>query len=90
MSLSDIQLMSNSGSLRGRILAAAAIDGKDQKWANENLTAICATTGWDTAWAAGVAGGLTYNQDTGVRPDVITDEMIQAAVAARIADEQES
>jgi hypothetical protein len=82
MALSDIASMTNSGSLRNRILAAAARAGKDTAWTNTNLYALCATEGWDTAWAAAksAADAINANPDTGIRTDVITDDMITAAV----------
>lgn len=84
MGLSDIGDMTNSGSLRNRIVAAAAQIGADQKWANTNLYAICATEGWDEKWVkAKGQDPRQYNPDTGGRPDVIGDEMIVEAVKAR-------
>lgn len=84
MALSDILDMSNSASLQGRIQASAAMQGESIKWVNSNLLRICATSGWDTAWAAGVAQGGNYNPDTGARTDVISDQMIHDGVAAII------
>ncbi|MCA1984788.1 hypothetical protein [Nocardioides nematodiphilus] len=88
MALSDIADMTNSNSLRNRLVAGAAQQGKDQKWANENQYALCATQGWDAAWASGKQGGVNVNPDTGVRTDVISDDMIAEAITALIDAEQ--
>lgn len=85
MALSDISDMTNSGSLGSRIVGAAAREGRDRKWANENLYAICSADGWDEKWqAARNEDARKVNPDTGGRPDVIKDEDITAAVQALI------
>ena len=90
MALSDIADMTTSASLRARITAAAARQGRDTGWTGLYLTIICATTGWDAAWASGQAGGPNVNPDTGIRTDVISDQMITDAVAQLIAGQASS
>jgi hypothetical protein len=87
MALSDIADMTASGSLRGRIFAAATQAGKDAAWVNANISTILAADGWEAAWSAAkcAADATNFNPDTGIRTDVITDDMITAAVASLIA-----
>lgn len=87
MALADIADMSNSPTLRQRIVAAAARQGKSPDWTGLYLTQVCATPGWDEAWASGRQGGPNVNPDTGCRTDVISDEMIVDAVTALIASQ---
>lgn len=80
MALSDIADMTSSPSLRARIIAASARQDRDMGWVNLYLTTICATEGWDAAWVSGKNGGPNVNPDTGMRTDVISDDMITTAV----------
>lgn len=86
MALSDIADMSTSSSLRARIAAAAAQQVREAGWVGNYLTQICASDGWDTSWAAARNDPHrgNFNPDTGCRTDVISDEMITAAVTALI------
>jgi len=79
--------MYESQSLRGRIRACSVRLGQDQVWFNNNSYDVVASPGWDTAWATGKLGGINFNPDTGIRTDVITDDMINSAVQA-ILDKQ--
>lgn len=84
MSYKSVVEMAGSASLISRIAACAAAEGIDQplQWAQQNVWKVCASPGWDDAWdqAVNQASRTRFNPDTGIREDVITDEMILAAV----------
>lgn len=91
MAYLDISNMTQSGSLLGRLSAAAAQEqgaGADldpdapEAWAQAHRWALVAAPGWGEAWASAVAGG---NEDPGADPGVITDGMILSEVQALIA-----
>ena len=89
MSYQTIVEMSQSQSLKGRILAAAAQEGivNTQMWVDTNLLLIITDPGWADAWEyAKNTATLDQNPDTGVRPGVINDAMILAAVQTRKAE----
>lgn len=80
-----INEMSVSPSLLDRITACCATKGipnpRDVAYTNAYLWA--ATEGWADAWAYAVDNySMNFNPDTGVRDDVISDAMIEAAVDA--------
>jgi hypothetical protein len=86
MALSDIADMTASASLRARITAAAAQQGRDGGWVSTYLTQLCSSDGWDSAWATARTDPHrgNYNPDTGWRTDVISDQMITTAVTTLI------
>jgi hypothetical protein len=85
-SVSDMQA---SMSLRQRCIAAAANEGSlsPDIWVAENFWQIVAHDDeWDARWSDSVFNyNLTFNPDTGARPDVITDQMITTVVQALMA-----
>ena len=87
MSFQSIVVMAGSQSLRARMVAAAAAAGLEDPlgFVDRNMWQLVSTTGMDTAWDA-AAGDNNMNPDTGVRTDVITDAMIESAIAARLAE----
>jgi hypothetical protein len=85
MSYSAIADMTQSLSLTQRIAAAAASEGElvPSKWAQENIWAMASQPGWADAWTYALENQtLDDNPDTGIRPGVINDSMILAAVQA--------
>lgn len=86
MALTDIADMTNSGSLRSRLFAAATQAGQDSTWLNSNVSQILGTESWADAWiqARTAPDASNWNPDTGIRTDVITDDMITTAVQALI------
>lgn len=81
MTYAQVYEMSQNASLQRRIAAAAAQQGQDNPsaWASLYVLNVCASPGWEDAWAAGLASDQA-GADTGAREDVITDAMILAAV----------
>jgi hypothetical protein len=79
----DVYSMTQSGSLRGRLSAAASTEpdgpADPEGWANEHRWEIVSAPGWGDAWASAVAAD---NPDPGADPGVITDGMILAEVQA--------
>jgi hypothetical protein len=85
MAYSATLAMSNSQSLRGRCVAAAAEEGIDSPdgWVAANWWKLCATSGWSDKWQYAVDNmTLNANSDIGIRDDVIGDADIQSAVQA--------
>jgi hypothetical protein len=88
MSYQAIIEMSQSGTLMGRIAAAAAAEGLAERngehpvqWAQQNIWRIASTDGWAEAWnTAEENKTINDNPDTGARNNVITDDMIREAV----------
>jgi len=83
--------MASSPSLAQRLVAAAADEGRMEPlgWVNTNIWALVS---WDDQWAArwddaNFNYNLTFNPDTGARPDVITDALILSVVQEVLADE---
>lgn len=79
MSYLDIANMTVSGPLMQRITACAAEQGSTtpDAWLGEHRWTLCASPGWDDAWASAVAAG---NPDPGADEAVISDAMILSAV----------
>lgn len=77
--------MYESSSLRARITAAAAEEGinNPDTRLEQLMWKIVARTEWKDAWhGATMNYNESFNPDTGARPDVITDQMIQDVVQA--------
>jgi hypothetical protein len=83
--------MAGSQSLTSRIVAAAAQEGRTDPlpWVQQRIWIIVSyDTGWPAAWDyARDTATLDNNPDTGVRPGVITDQMILTVVQAVMAEE---
>jgi hypothetical protein len=82
MSYLTISRMTESTSLRQRLNAAAAQEGKGapdgpETWVASHIWQIVSAPGWAGAWGSAVAGGVA---DPGVNEAVITDAMILAVV----------
>jgi len=91
MSYLSVVEMAGSQSLLSRISACAASEGQDEPlaWAQANMWALCATPDWDDAWAyARDNANVNVNPDTGMRDDVINDNMILGAVQALRTEQQ--
>ena len=90
MSYKDIAQAARDGSLRLRIAACIAQEGKAgdtlQTGALARADSIqwqcCGEPGWGDAWASALASGTVT--DPGNDPGVITDGMIRAAVARHL------
>lgn len=85
MSYQAITSMRNSPSLTQRIVACVAQEGIDnpETAVSQYMWKIIARVDWVSAWdSATETYTLDKNPDTGIRPDVITDNMILAAVQA--------
>jgi hypothetical protein len=85
MTYASIASIVDSGSLRRRILAAAAQENvpNAELWVTQNIWKIAAEPGWAEAWDYATANStLDDNPDTGARPGVINDEMILTAIQA--------
>ncbi len=81
----DVHPMTTSGSLHGRLAAAAATEkaaGDPELWVAEHRYDLATAPGWDAAWASAVASD---NEDPGADPGVITDGMILSQVQALLA-----
>ena len=90
MSYTSIVEMAGSQSLLTRIVAAAADQGQSDplQWAQAHIWQLAATPGWDDAWDKAKAKQTDeHNPDTGRRPGVITDQMIQSAVGPLVRTE---
>lgn len=89
MSYQSIMQMASNQSLISRIAACAAEQGvKDHpiQWAQQNAWSVCSTAGWASAWDSAEASySPNVNPDTGLRNDVITDQMILSAVQPMVA-----
>lgn len=86
MSYMSMYRITNSGSLRGRILACAAEQGKATEsdggsslniWVNQNIWSFATQPGWAAAWDS---AEVAQNVDPGADPSVISDAMILSAV----------
>lgn len=90
MSFQNIVDMSRSGTLINRIAACAASEPAylesvpPNVWAGQNAMKICAKSAdWAAAWEyAENTKTANQNPDTGMRSDVITDQMILSVVQA--------
>ena len=79
MSYNDVAEMQQSLSLRNRLTAAAAQEGKPvpESWVFDRLWILVSTPGWEAAWASARANNqVDPRHDEGV----ITDGMILSAV----------
>jgi hypothetical protein len=82
--------MTSNGMLRARLIAAAAEAGvaQPQPWVEQNMWALCSYDGWAAAWSfAEDNKTVNVNQDTGMRDDVINDQMIKDAVDDLLAEQ---
>ena len=82
MAYIDVHAMTTSGSLHGRLAAAAATEhlaGDPERWVAEHRYELASAPGWGDAWASAVASD---NPDPGADPGVITDGMILSQVQA--------
>lgn len=83
MTYTALAAMNGSGTLRSRIIAAAAEEGipNPDTQVSTYMWRIIARAEWKDRWQdATVNYTPVYNPDTGARPDVITDAMIKSAV----------
>lgn len=74
-----ISKVSNSGSLRDRVIACAVQEDISdyQNWVYEHRWEYAAAPGWAAAYESAEVSG---NPDPGAAPDVITDGMILSQV----------
>ena len=77
MSYWDISQMAQDGDLNARVNACMAQEAPNV--AGFNMLIICASPGWDAAWASAIAGNVP---NPGRDPGVISDGMILSAVQA--------
>jgi hypothetical protein len=82
MSYLNIAEITQSESLRQRLHAAAAEEGKGapdgpEVWVASHIWQIASSPGWGAAWGSALAGGVT---DPGMNEAVISDAMILAVV----------
>lgn len=85
MTYAALAAMNTSGTLRNRIIAAAAEEGipNPDTQVQAYMWKIIARPDWKARWTDAIVNYTdVYNPDIGARPDVITDEMIKAAVIA--------
>ena len=85
MSYTSINEMATSPSLLARITACAADEGEADPaaWARANVWHVVSQPGWADAWDyARDTATDDVNPDTGLRPGVVNDGMILAAVQA--------
>ena len=75
-----------------RVAAEAATHGVEDPhiWTMQNIWALSATPGWKEAYASVLDGEVitepaNWGGTAGADPNVITDQMIEEAVAARVA-----
>lgn len=83
MAYQDVVEMASNQSLIARITAAAAAEGVSDPlpWVQQNIWKLASSPDWDDAWAyAKAAASVNVNPDTGLRSDVINDQMILSAV----------
>ena len=79
--------MVSSTTLRLRVTAAAAEKGVQapEAWAQQQMWFLASDDEWVARWSdASFNYNPMFNPDTGARPDVITDEIIDRAVQDRI------
>ena len=81
MSYNSIALMADDNDLRLRIKACVSKEGDrdGQAWVTQNMWLLAATPGWDDAWDSALQVGIGR---PGYMPNVISDNMILAAVQA--------
>lgn len=81
MAYEDVSKLAHDGNLRERLIAAAAMEGipDPEQWVDGKRWDFAAQPGWSTAYASAVAA---YIDLPGLRPGVIGDDMILAAVQA--------
>lgn len=83
MTYANVADMVDSQSLRRRMLACTAQEGKvhppdgPEAWLMPRIWEIVSTPGWEQAWAAAEAGGIP---DPGGNEGVITDGMVLSAI----------
>jgi len=85
-----IDQIASSPSLLNRVAAAAADEGEGDPtgWADRHKWALAVQPGWADAWQYALDNQTDDdNPDTGVRPGVINDSMILAAVQSIMAAE---
>jgi hypothetical protein len=85
MSYNTDVLMSQSYSLRQRVVAAVAGEGdtNPEQWVNDNWWKVITSPGWSEAWEyATDTDTADNNPDTGARPGVIGDQLILSTVQA--------
>lgn len=85
MSYLSVVEMAGNQSLLSRIVASAAAEGQENplQWAQDNIWKLVSAPDWDEAWEyARNTWTADSNPDTGIRPGVINDGMILAAVQA--------
>jgi hypothetical protein len=90
MSYNSITQIASSPTLLNRVAAAAAEQGQSDPvgWAQRHAWDIAAQEGWADAWDyAESTATINVNPDTGVRDDVINDQMIKDAVYSLMASE---
>jgi hypothetical protein len=82
----DIASMARDADLAARVQACAAqeVDGDPYQWQSANMLDVCASPGWDAAWASAIAAG---NENPGRDPAVITDGQILSAVQSLLIPE---
>lgn len=76
-----------SNSLKDRVTAAAAEKNllSPAQWASDQMWFLASDDEWVARWSdADFNYNPTFNPDTGARPDVITDAIIDRAVQERI------
>lgn len=91
MSYQSVVVMAASQSLQARLIAAAAaagVDGSPQMWVQNHLWKIISNdTNWGDEWDRAIKRyDINANPDTGMRSDVITDQMIATEVEAVLAE----
>ena len=81
MAYEDVSKLAHDGNLRERLIAAAALEGiaDPEAWVDGKRWEFAAQPGWADAYASAVA---TFIDLPGLRPGVITDAQILAAVQA--------
>lgn len=87
MTLDASASMRRSPSLKFRIEASASAHGQDDTWVDRNLRTLAADPTWISKWATAAADAAAVGDNSpnlGVRTDVISDDMIDTAVAALI------
>lgn len=86
MAYEDVSKLAHDGNLRERLVAAAALEGipDPEQWVAQRRWEIAAQPGWAAAYASAVE---THIDLPGLRPGVISDDMIQAAVASVMESE---
>ncbi len=87
MAYHHIVEMAEDPHLKNRLIGAAAQAGRDdaRMWVDTHIFALVRDPAWEAAWAyAEDNKTVNVNQFTGMRVDVINDEMIETAVEAVI------